>query len=236
MRSSTGPCTLLVLAACLMMQPDNVVAQTSQADFADCTLSPDSFLTLKMWADGSLNMRKQLARMEVTCAASGLGKVAGQAVGGLAGAWFGFSSAGWMVDKLCSEVDSLGGRHDWGGVPSVACTLYSFYARTSGLVVGSFLGADAGRMAGDIMATNFVETFLTIQSFLDAVEECVAFMDLSDDYSRLTEEMLKKRFRKLSLKHHPDHGGSQEMFVKLVTCEGIIKAQKGWGMTGKDDL
>lgn len=197
----------------------------------DCALSTDSWRILQLWMDGALNIKKNMAQMEILCAASEVGSTAGTLVGSVAGASAGSSGFGWAFRKGCTEM----------GGDSSKCELAEGIGKFIGSLLGAAVGGEAGGQAGSFVAKSFVEVILpdlqeefeestdSRGSFKFAVEECKVFMGISDNYDQLTQNGLKRRFRKLAMIHHPDKStGSQQMFLRLVTCDGMIKVSKGW--------
>jgi hypothetical protein len=52
--------------------------------------------------------------------------------------------------------------------------------------------------------------------------ECYTDLELNKDAS---EEAIRKNFKKVALKHHPDKGGDQEIFKKIQRAYGLLKNQ-----------
>lgn len=46
-----------------------------------------------------------------------------------------------------------------------------------------------------------------------------------NDFRDITREELKKRYRKLAMKHHPDHGGDAEKFKVLNDANSLLLSQ-----------
>lgn len=81
-----------------------------------------------------------------------------------------------------------------------------------------FLGRMAGSMAG--IESIFGSLTCPVESFkLLQIE----------DITKATEDTINFAFRKMAMVHHPDKGGSQEMFVKITNakdrCLAYIKAR-----------
>lgn len=59
-----------------------------------------------------------------------------------------------------------------------------------------------------------------IQSLFGKIQQCpndaFSLLELPTDADA---HMVKKSYRKLSMKHHPDKGGKQEMFIKITTAK-----------------
>jgi hypothetical protein len=98
--------------------------------------------------------------------------------------------------------------------------------------IGAVIGGVVGGLIGQISANSFSD-WITSKIFdlppSEALEN--AYNHLGLDHSASHSE-INRRFRQLSLRHHPDRGGNKEEFVKLNQMMAVIKVS----IEGSQDL
>jgi DnaJ domain len=100
-----------------------------------------------------------------------------------------------------------------------------------------FVSRQDGGAAGFFWA-QWQERFGHLEPLRMPLDQARQLLGVSENYSR--EEVIKA-FRKLALKHHPDHGGDADMLRKLVEARDLLlaligtKAEAGAG-EGADPL
>ena len=104
-----------------------------------------------------------------------------------------------------------------------------------GGTIGYYIGGEVGRLFGRWIAKTVVEfvlNFLTQWLFgrpkNEALHNAYRYLGVRETASK---REINTAFRKLSLKHHPDSGGSVEKFYCLQYCMAVIKEARGaWGI------
>lgn len=56
--------------------------------------------------------------------------------------------------------------------------------------------------------------------------EVLGFQEMQVKFSELPQALIKKAYRELSRKHHPDHGGDPQVFVPIVEAYTILSDPK----------
>lgn len=80
----------------------------------------------------------------------------------------------------------------------------------------------------------FKQTSLQLMSCWPHKECPKKLLDISES-TAITEETLKKYYQKMVLKHHPDHGGKSEDFIKIKDAfEHLMYVLKTDGLPGKN--
>uniref|UniRef100_A0A914VTU2 J domain-containing protein n=1 Tax=Plectus sambesii TaxID=2011161 RepID=A0A914VTU2_9BILA len=109
-----------------------------------------------------------------------------------------------------------------GAGGSVAGAALGSLSGPIGMVVGGVLGGIAASAAAGIISDTLTQELFDIPKD-EALERAYNFLGVS---RRSTDDDITKAYRSLCLKYHPDKGGSQQNFLKLQSCMGIIQVAR----------
>uniref|UniRef100_A0A914UMB9 J domain-containing protein n=1 Tax=Plectus sambesii TaxID=2011161 RepID=A0A914UMB9_9BILA len=119
-------------------------------------------------------------------------------------------------------IDSCGTVAAGAGGAMAGAAAGSFFGPV-GTVVGGVIGSVVGSAGGGVLIDTLTQELFDIpkDEALERAYNCLGVV------SRTTDREINRAFRALSLKYHPDKGGSQQSFLMLQTCMGIIKVARG---------
>uniref|UniRef100_A0A914PNM5 J domain-containing protein n=1 Tax=Panagrolaimus davidi TaxID=227884 RepID=A0A914PNM5_9BILA len=93
-----------------------------------------------------------------------------------------------------------------------------------GIVIGGLAGGFLGAISGDALTNLLTEKLFDLPKTV-ALEEAYKFLGINH---RATDEEVRSAYKKKLLTCHPDKGGSQELFLRLQSCLGVIVVARGW--------
>ena len=59
------------------------------------------------------------------------------------------------------------------------------------------------------------------------------YYDLLGVEKSASESQIKRAFRKLALKHHPDRGGDEELFKRITEAHDVLSRTAAWAVPTK---